>query len=131
MSSGSSRRAILPVCLTVAALAASVATPASAATTPRDPSVTCNVKRDGRKLGATYVTSLRATGLACPKAKSVVKAFNACRRANGGAGGSCTASVQGFRCSERRGPAIPTQYSSSVTCKSGARAVRFVYTQFT
>src|SRR3954447_23363825 len=91
----------------------------------------CDVTRDGRRLGATYVTSLNATNVSCAKAKRVVKAFNACRRGNGGADGTCRSSVQGFHCTEKRGAAIPTQYSSSVTCRSAGRGVRFAYTQFT
>src|SRR5919107_2970956 len=81
----------------------------------------CDVSRDGRRLGTTYVTSLSVTKVSCTKAKRVVKAFNACRRAHGGADGTCRSSVQGFHCTERRGPAIPTQYSSRVTCRSAAR----------
>src|SRR4051794_41623740 len=65
----------------------------------------CDVKRDGRHLGATYVTSLSATNVSCVKAKRVVKAFNACRKAHGGADGTCTSSVQSFRCAEKRGAA--------------------------
>jgi hypothetical protein len=91
----------------------------------------CDVKRDGRHLGATYVTSLSATNVSCAKAKRVVKAFNACRKAHGGADGTCTSSVQSFRCAEKRGAAIPTQYSSRVTCRSAARRIQFAYTQFT
>jgi hypothetical protein len=91
----------------------------------------CDVKRDGRRLGATYVTSLSATNVSCTKAKRVVKAFNACRKAHGGADGTCTSSVQGYHCTEKRGAAIPTQYSSRVTCRSAARRVQFAYTQFT
>jgi hypothetical protein len=102
----------------------------TAAARPGD-ATTCDVRRDRRRLGATYVTSLSVTQVSCTKAKRVVKAFNACRRGNGGAAGRCTSSVQGFRCAERRGAAIPTQYSSRVSCRSGARRVRFAYTQFT
>ena len=91
----------------------------------------CDVSKDGRKLGTTYVTSLKAQRVACSRAKRVVKAFNACRKANGGARGRCNRRVLGYRCSERRGASIPTQYSSKATCRAGSRVVRFDYTQFT
>ena len=114
-------------------LALGVVLVSSAGAAPVSPraATTCDVKRDGRKLGTTYVTSLKTTQVSCAKAKRVVKAFNACRKSHGGVAGRCTTSVQGFRCAEKRGAAIPTQYSSRVTCTSGARQVRFAYTQFT
>ena len=92
---------------------------------------TCSVKSDGRKLGPTYVTALSATGTSCTTAKKVVKAFDACRRANGGADGTCTKKVRGYRCRETRGEAIPTQYDAKVRCTTAGRSVRFSYTQFT
>jgi hypothetical protein len=126
------RRRAVAAWLALVALGLVAVPPGSAAPAARPhAATTCDVKRDGRKLGATYVRSLKATGVSCPKAKRVVKAFNACRKAHGGADGTCTTPVQSFRCAERRGAAIPTQYSSRVTCKSGARLVRFAYTQFT
>ena len=108
-----------------------VAAPPHATPARLPAATTCDIKRDGRKLGTTYVTSLKATSVSCVKAKRVVKAFNACRRSNGGADGRCSSAVQGFRCTEHRGAAIPTQYSSRVTCRSSGRQVRFAYTQFT
>jgi hypothetical protein len=125
------RRAALVACLAlVPPSAVAVGRADAASASPRDPT-TCDVRRDRRRLGATYVTSLSATQVSCAKAKRVVRGFNACRKSNGGAAGRCTSSVQGFRCSERRGAAIPTQYSSRVSCRSGGRRVRFAYTQFT
>ena len=60
----------------------------------------------------------------------VVRAFNACRKASGGAKGHCRRTVRGLRCSEVRN-AIPTQFNSNATCRGGAVVVRFTYTQFT
>jgi hypothetical protein len=125
------RRGILAASLAVAGLGLLAGTPGQAAPVRPRAVTTCDVKRDGRKLGTTYVTSLKTTQVSCEKAKRVVKAFNACRKAHGGADGTCTASVQGFRCTEKRGAAIPTQYSSRVMCRSAARRVQFAYTQFT
>jgi hypothetical protein len=91
---------------------------------------TCSVKKDGRKLGTTYVTKLTVTSVTCTTAKSVVKAFHRCRRSNGGVSGHCTRAVEGFRCTETR-DTIPTQFVARATCRSGGRAIRFTYTQFT
>jgi hypothetical protein len=91
---------------------------------------TCDLSKDGRKLGATYVTSLTATKVTCGKAKQLVKSFNSCRRAHGGADGKCT-SFSGYTCAETR-KTIPTEFSAKVSCKaSGGRRLKFAYTQFT
>jgi hypothetical protein len=108
-----------------------LATLAVAAAAPAASTTTCDVRKDGRKLGTTYVTSLKVQHVSCAKGKSVVKAFNACRRANGGLKGRCEKRVLGYRCTEKRGNSIPTQYSSKATCKSTTRTVRFDYTQYT
>jgi hypothetical protein len=91
----------------------------------------CDIRSVGRKLGTTYVTSLKVEHVSCAKAQRVVKAFNACRRAHGGVKGHCTSRVLGYRCTETRGDSIPTQYSSKARCKDASRIVRFAYTQYT
>jgi hypothetical protein len=91
----------------------------------------CNIRGKERKLGATYVTSLSVTKTSCANGERIVKAFHRCRRSNGGADGRCRRRVSGYRCRERRGAEIRTQYSSRVTCRSGSRRVRHRYTQFT
>jgi hypothetical protein len=112
-------------------LAALLAALAFAGAAPAASTTTCDVRKDGRKLGTTYVTSLKVQHVSCARGKSVVKAFNACRRANGGLKGRCEKRVLGYRCTEKRGNSIPTQYSSKATCKSATRTVRFAYTQYT
>jgi len=94
-------------------------------------STTCDVRKDGRKLGTTYVTSLKVSHVSCTAAKRLVKAFHACRRANGGVKGRCVKRVSGYHCAEQRGNTIPTQYSAKVTCTRSPRSVRFNYTQYT
>jgi hypothetical protein len=81
-------------------------------------------------LGATYVTKLTVSGTSCATGKRVVRSFNACRKAAGGAKGRCSKRVRGLRCSESR-TAIPTQFNSKATCRSSSVVVRFTYTQFT
>ena len=80
-------------------------------------------------LGATYVLSLKATGVSCATAKRVVKAFNACRHKHGKAG-RCTSRVNGYRCAEKRMNGV-AQFDSKTTCRNGAKTIRFTYTQNT
>ena len=94
-------------------------------------STTCDIRKDGRKLGTTYVTSLKVSHVSCTTAKRVVKAFHACRREAGGVKGHCDRRVRGYRCTERRGNTIPTQFSAKVTCRRSPRSIRFNYTQYT
>jgi hypothetical protein len=119
----SSIRLLAAVTLVACAAVTYVVSPATAATR-------CDVSKDGRRLGTTYVTKLTATNVTCTKAKSVVKAFHRCRRAHGGVKGRCTSPVQGFRCTETR-ESIPTQFDARATCRDGSRAIRFSYEQFT
>jgi hypothetical protein len=119
-------RSIRPPVLAALAMACAwLAIPAAGQAT-----TSCDLRKDGRKLGTTYVTSLKVEGISCTGGKKVVRAYHACRRASGGVKGRCTRRVLGFRCSERRN-GIPTQFSARVTCRDGGRAVRFAYTQFT
>jgi hypothetical protein len=117
------RRLILPLLPLAAVLA--TAAPAQAGSC----SLSMSEQRNG--LGATYTTSLRVTKTTCAKGKQVVKAFNSCRKANGGADGRCTRKVKKFSCSEKRTNQIDTQYDSTTTCKRGGKKVVFTYTQFT
>lgn len=91
----------------------------------------CNIAGKERKLGATYVTSLKVSGISCRAAEDVVKAFHRCRRANGGADGRCTRRVSGFRCTETRFNKISTQYDAKVSCRRTGKRIDFTYTQFT
>lgn len=116
-----SPRSSLALVLAGAALAA---TPASAATR------SCNVQRDAGSYGVTYVTSLKVTNTSCANGKKVIRAFNRCRKANGGIKGRCNRRVLGYRCKENRS-AIATQFSSKVTCRAGTRRIVFTYTQNT
>lgn len=94
-------------------------------------SARCNLSAaQGRKLGATYVTSLSVVRVGCAYGKKVVKLFNACRHRNGGKAGRCKSKVRGFRCTEKR-TTIPTQISAKVRCTRGSKRVSFRYEQFT
>jgi hypothetical protein len=90
----------------------------------------CNIKGQERKLGASYVTSLRVTKTSCRTGKSVVRAYNKCRHRSGGAKGHCHHKVKRYKCSEHRA-GVSTQFDASVTCKRGAKRVKFTYTENT
>ena len=91
----------------------------------------CSLAGKERRLGATYVTSLKVSGISCRSAEDVVKAFHRCRRANGGADGRCTRQVSGFKCTESRFNKISTQYDARVSCRRTGKRIDFTYTQFT
>lgn len=118
----------------VAALcvAAALTTPASglAQAPAAHAAKTCKVPSDDR-WGPTYVTSLSVRSVSCAEGSAVVKAFDRCRVANGGADGTCAKPVRRYRCTERRGAAIPTQFDAKVSCRRGVARVAFGYTQFT
>jgi hypothetical protein len=123
------RRALLP-CLLLLATASVASAAGPVAHVSKSCSLTSAQKGGGKPstLGATYVTTLSASGTSCGKAKGVVKAFNSCRHKHGKAG-HC-AHVKGYACSEKR-VSSPVQYSSSTNCKSGSKRVSFKYSQNT
>jgi hypothetical protein len=116
-------------CALVAALTASLALIPAGAASARS----CGIHNQERSFGPTYVTLVSESGTSCRRAKAVVRAFHACRKAHGGIKrGRCPAkaSVLGYRCTEKRG-SIPTQSSGKVTCRNGKARVIHTYTQFT
>ena len=91
----------------------------------------CSIPHRGERLGPTYLTSLSVSGTSCSAGLAVVSAYHACQLKHGGAKGKCTSAVDGFRCTEKRGPSIPTEFFSSVACQSGSKRVNYKYSQFT
>lgn len=118
-----------PILIVVIAALACYTSVSAARSSDAHASRACDIRAVERKLGPTYVTSLTASGVSCGSAKRLVKAFHACRRANGGVKGRC-ASASGYRCKERR-TSIPTQFSAKVTCRRTGATVVHTYTQFT
>ena len=107
-------------------LAAALAWPAAAnADQSARAARSCNVG-DVRGYGTTYVLGIRASGVSCRRARTLVRAFHACRP---GKSGRC-ARVSGYRCSERRFNKLSQSYDSRVSCRSGDRTVKHTYTQF-
>jgi hypothetical protein len=91
----------------------------------------CSIPHGGEHLGPTYLTSLSVSGTSCATGLAVVGAYHACQLKHGGVKAKCGTSVDGFRCSEKRGPSIPTQFFSTVACQSGSKRVNYKYSQFT
>ena len=89
----------------------------------------CDIRGDERKLGATYVTSLSASGVSCAYAQRFVRSFHRCRRRRGGADGRCPRVLR-FRCTESR-TSSPVQFDSRATCRRGGKRIVFRYTQNT
>jgi hypothetical protein len=113
------------VVLLATILLAGLPSTASAGTCPLSESQKRNL---GVKDG--YVTSLKVSGTSCKRGKEVVRAFHACRYANGGKKARCPRAVLGYSCRENR-DSIPTQYTSTVVCRKGGARVTHGYTQFT
>ncbi|MEA2270316.1 MAG: hypothetical protein QOD55_554 [Solirubrobacteraceae bacterium] len=91
----------------------------------------CSLAGQDRRLGPTYVTSLRVENVGCATAKRLVRAYYSCRVRNGGRKGTCRSTVLGYRCRETRLDAIETQFDATVRCTRGSRKVNHSYTQFT
>jgi hypothetical protein len=86
----------------------------------------CSIGNE-RSYGTTYVTKISVSGTSCRSARTVVRAFHACRP---GAKGKCGGRPKGYSCSESRFNKGRTSYDSNVTCRKGGRTVKHTYTQF-
>lgn len=125
--------ALLFACALTAALTASTvgAAPAHSARArrPARPArpTTCDISGVADRLGPTSVTSLKVTHLRCGRGISVVRAFHACRLANGPSG-RCVRLVRGYACQEIRTNG-PTQFTATATCRKDNATVVHKYTQ--
>ena len=91
----------------------------------------CLGSRGSRSLGPTYVLQITVTHTSCETGKRVVRAYDRCRRRHGGAKGRCPSRVLHYRCTEGRRRTSPVQFDAPVSCRYGARRVKFTYTQNT
>ena len=107
-------------------LGVAIALPAAAAGETR----TCKLGSQARKLGPSYVTSLKVGGASCLSGKRLVRAYYRCRVANGGLDGRCRSVVRGYTCTEKR-TGISIQFDAEVTCRKGSARVVHTYTQNT
>ncbi len=91
---------------------------------------TCNINGRQQNLGASYVTSIQVSGVSCAQAEKAVVAYHHCRLANGGAGGTCKSTVQGFTCTEGARQSVPgVHYNAMVECRKGTTEIKSSYTQ--
>ncbi|MCW2999655.1 MAG: hypothetical protein JWN65_3204 [Solirubrobacterales bacterium] len=119
----------LAVLVCLAGAVPAVATSSAAAAAPTASAAKTCSGFAATKPGGGYFLSLKATGLSCSSAKKVARSHNSCRLKKGRKA-TCTR-VSGYKCTERRGQAIPTEYSSTVTCKKGSKQVVYSYQQDT
>jgi len=95
----------------------------------------CNISGKQQQLGASYVTSLKVQGTSCTKGEKVIKAYHQCRHQNGGAAGTCGATLLGFKCKDGKRTGVPNvQYNSTAKChkvSNPSRRVKSRYTQNT
>jgi hypothetical protein len=108
------------------------ATATASAPASATPKSTCDLTfEEGQHLGASYVDPFTVKNTSCSKGENVIKAFNKCRKDNGGRDGHCNSSVLGYSCNEGKRTAAPAQYFADVVCKDGSKKVKFHYTQNT
>jgi hypothetical protein len=121
--------ALVFACTLTAAFTASTvgAAPAHAARARATRPTTCDISNVADRLGPTSVTSLKVTHLRCGRGIAVVRAFHACRLANGPSG-RCVKLVNGYACQEIRSNG-PTQFSATATCRKDRATVVHRYTQ--
>jgi len=90
----------------------------------------CDINGKQQDLGASYVTSIDVAKASCGQAEKVVLAYHRCRLANGGAGGTCKTTVQGFTCTEEARQSVPgVQYNATADCRMGDAEIKSTYTQ--
>jgi hypothetical protein len=92
----------------------------------------CNISGKQQQLGASYVTSLKVQGVSCAKAEKVIKAYHQCRHQNGGAAGTCGATLLGFKCKDGKRTGVPNvQYNATTKCHKVANASKRVKSRYT
>jgi hypothetical protein len=120
-----------PLLLGMLVLLCFVLTPTAGGTPSAEAARACAIPHQGEHLGPTYLTALKVGGTSCNTGLAVVRGYHACQLKHGGAKGTCTSTVDGFRCSEKRGSSIPTEFFSSVSCQDHSKRVIYKYMQFT
>jgi hypothetical protein len=90
----------------------------------------CDINGKQQNLGASYVTTIEVSKVSCSQAEKVITAYHACRRQNGGAGGTCETPVMSFNCTEGPRQSVPgVQFNATVDCRSGVAEIKSDYTQ--
>jgi hypothetical protein len=117
--------AALAVCAAGSAGSAGASGPAASA------SKSCSISGQETDFGHNmYLDGLTVRHASCRKGKAVVRGYTACRYNRSGLNGKCPGRIHGFKCHEGNRTIAPhIQYSVHVTCKHGAKRVKFTYTQ--
>jgi hypothetical protein len=128
-----SKRLLAATAATVAAVAMTAVVGSGAASTAKSAAFEgCNISGKQKKLGASYVTSLKVEGVSCAKGEKVIKAYHQCRKQNGPAG-RCGGSVLGFSCKDGKRQTVPdVQYNATAKCRKNSndnKRVKSSYTQ--
>jgi hypothetical protein len=93
----------------------------------------CDISGQQQNLGASYVTSLKVQGTSCAKGEKVITAYHQCRHQSGGAAGTCSSTVLGFKCKDGRRTGVPNvQYNATAKChkaSNSAKRIKSAYTQ--
>ena len=83
-----------------------------------------------RNLGASYVYTLKVSGVSCDKGKKLVLKFHECRHANGGADGTCN-SVKGYSCKTKILDESPAQLNAKAKCVKGSKKFKQTFAENT
>ena len=92
----------------------------------------CDISGQQQNLGASYVTSLKVQGVSCAKGEKVIKAYHQCRHQSGGAAGTCSATLSGFKCKDGKRTGVPNvQYNATAKCHKVSNASKRVKSRYT
>jgi hypothetical protein len=92
----------------------------------------CDISGKQQDLGASYVTSLKVQGVSCTKAEKLIKAYHQCRHQAGGAAGTCSATLLGFKCKDGGRTGVPNvQYNATAKCHKVSNASKRVKSRYT
>src|SRR3954470_10455975 len=112
----------------VAAVSLFAAGGAGAASPQVHAAKSCSISSyESKHLGATYVTSLSVRHVSCRKGKSVVRAYQKCRRRHGYMG-RCRHAA-GYSCKRHIIDKASVTYDARVTCCRGGKRVTHTYQQ--
>jgi hypothetical protein len=92
----------------------------------------CDIDGKQQQLGASYVTSLKVQGVSCTKGEKLIKAYHQCRHQAGGAAGTCSATLLGFKCKDGARNGVPNvQYNATAKCHKVSNASKRVKSRYT
>ncbi|MEA2372297.1 MAG: hypothetical protein QOH12_2691 [Solirubrobacteraceae bacterium] len=121
----------LPIALSLAALGAVSALPASSAVAAPVARASASCTASTATLAGGYFIPKSKRGVSCATQKGLEAGFQACRLKHGGQKGKCSSKILGFVCKEGKRSAIPTNFFATVTCTKAKALFSYVYEQNT